>query len=134
VGVGNFIYQIKIELPYGTSQAKVEEQVNTLFKIVCKDKNQVLNIIKEYLEKDILPKRKRAELLLIFRHLRTKEEYQDISDSEYLDIVRETYRLNPQFFMDLLYPKMKDWGSFILDAKFKEEFIELIENLNKETE
>ena len=123
---------IKINLPSGTSQAKVEEQVNTLFKILCKNANQVLNIIEEKFEILMEPKRKQAELLEILRHLRTKEEYQDISDSEYLDIVRETYRLNPQFFKDFLYPKMKSWDfpSFI---NVKEEFLKLIENLNKET-
>jgi hypothetical protein len=128
----NLVYNTQINLPPGTSQAKVEEQVNSLFKLLCKDKNQVLNIIKEYLEMES-PKRKRAELLLILRHLRTREEYQDISDSVYLDIVKETYRLNPQFFMDLIYRKMNDWifPSFL---SIKEEFIELIENLNKETE
>ena len=123
---------IKINLPSGTSQAKVEEQVNTLFKILCKNANQVLNIIEEKFEILMEPKRKQAELLEILRHLRTKEEYQDISDSEYLDIVRETYRLNPQFFKDFLYPKMKSWDfpSFI---NVKEEFLKIIENLNKET-
>jgi len=128
----NLVYSTQINLPPGTSQAKVEEQVNSLFKLLCKDKNQVLNIIKEYLEMES-PKRKRAELLLILRHLRTREEYQDISDSVYLDIVRETYRLNPQFFMDSIYRKMNDWifPSFL---SIKEEFIELIENLKKETE
>ena len=128
----NLVYSTQINLPPGTSQAKVEEQVNSLFKLLCKDKNQVLNIIKEYLEMES-PKRKRAELLLILRHLRTREEYQDISDSVYLDIVRETYRLNPQFFMDTIYRKMNDWifPSFL---SIKEEFIELIENLKKETE
>jgi len=125
----NLVYSTQINLRSGTSQAEVEEQVNTLFKILCKDKNQVLNIIKEYLEMES-PKRKRAELLLILRHLRTREEYQDISDSEYLDIVRETYRLNPQFFMDSIYRKMNDWifPSFL---SIKEGFLAI---LNKETE
>ena len=76
------------------------------------------------------PKRKRAELLLILRHLRTREEYQDISDSEYLDIVRETYRLNPQFFMDFIYPKMKSWD-FPSFLTIKEGFLGI---LHKETE
>ncbi len=75
------------------------------------------------------PKRKRKELLEILRHLRKKEEYQDISDTEYLDIVRETYRLNPQFFMDFIYPKMKSW-KFPSFLNIKVEVIELIENLN----
>jgi len=132
--VDNRIYVNKINLHLRTYQTIVEEQVNTLFKLLCKDANQVLNVIKDYLEMVINPKRKRGELLAILRHLRTKEEYKDISDSEYLDIVRETYRLNPQFFMDFLYPKMKNWESFILEKKIKEEFLELIENLNKEAE
>jgi len=65
--------------------------------------------------------------------LRISKEYQQITDSVYLDIVRETYRLNPHFFMDFIYPKMKSWKfpSFI---NVKGELIELIENLNKETE
>ena len=127
-----FVNVIKIILPSGTFQVKVEEQVNTLFKILCKDANQVLNIIEEKFEILMEPKRKQKELLEILRHLRKKEEYQDISDSEYLDIVRETYRLHPQFFMDFIYPKMKSWD-FPLFLSIKEGFLELIENLNKET-
>jgi hypothetical protein len=62
--------------------------------------------------------------------LRKNEEYQDISDSEYLDIVKETYRLNPQFFMDFIYPKMKSWR-FPSFLSIKEGFLAI---LNKETE
>ena len=125
---------IKIIPPRGTSQVKVEEQVNTLFKILSKDADQVLNIIEEKYEILMEPKRKKKDLLEILRHLRKKEEYQDISDSEYLDIVKETYRLNPQFFMDFLYPKMKSWNYLEFPSDLKRELIESIEKLNKETE
>lgn len=68
---------------------------------------------------------------MILRHLREKEEYQDISDSEYLDIVKETYRLNPQFFMDFLYPTLKSMTIPPI-ASIKKEMIELIEKLDKD--
>ena len=132
----NLVYNTQINLPPGTSQTKLEEQVNTLFKILCKDKNQVLNIIKEYLE-IVFPKRKRAELLQIFLHLRTKEEYSDISNSEYVDIVEATYKLNPQFFVKSIYHEMNDWRFPSLNLKeeniLKEEIRNRIETLIRES-
>jgi len=123
---------IKIKLTSKASQAEREEQINSLFKILSKDVNHIKDTIEVLLEMVLKDRWKKREIIKFLLNLRQKEEYQDISDSEYLDIVRETYRLNPQFFMDFLYPKMNscEFPSFL---NIKEDLIALIENLKKET-
>ena len=37
------------------------------------------------------------------RDLRIKEEFQSLSNSEFYDIVGETFKLNPDFFMKHIY-------------------------------
>jgi hypothetical protein len=119
---------IRITLQY--PKKTLSMRVNTLYESFCKDVNHILSLIKEELEREYPSK---YILVPFLRALRISKEYQQITDSVYLDIVRETYRLNPQFFMEFIYPKMKSWKfpSFI---NVKGEVIELIENLNKETE
>jgi len=124
---------LHIKLTSKTSQAKREEQINAIFKILSKDVNHIKDTIKVILERKLKDRLKKREIIALLKDLRVSEEYQDISDSEYLDIVRETYKLDPQFFMDFIYPKMKSWD-FPSFLSIIEEFLELIENLNKETE
>jgi hypothetical protein len=40
--------------------------------------------------------------------LKVKEEYQYLSDSDFFDIIGETFKLDPKFFLDSLYPKIWD--------------------------
>jgi len=117
-------YSIWITLPY-TKEA-LSLKLNTLYDILCKNINNPLikvslkrfkaEIAKEYPSKKIVP---------FLKSLRVMEEYQQITDVEYLDIVRETYNLNPKFFMKSIYPKMKSWKvpSFL---KIKNELFEIL--------
>ena len=109
------------------------EHMSKIFDILRKDANEVLGVINEVYETEVLEKYKRRSILSILKGLRKSEEYQDISDSEYLDIVRETYKLDPEFFLKSIFPKMKTWN-FPSFLSIKDELFELIENLNKETE
>jgi len=115
-----------------TDKAKREEQMSKIFEILRKDANEVLDVINEANETIILEKNKRRYILDILKGLRKSEEFADLSDLDFLDIVKETYKLDPEFFMKSIYPKMKSWD-FPSFLSIKEELIELIENLNKET-
>ncbi|MFX0106022.1 MAG: BRCT domain-containing protein [Candidatus Hodarchaeota archaeon] len=61
----------------------------------------VMNNIKEALEM----KKPSAKLILSYLD-NFKEEYQHLSDSDFFDIIGETFKLNPKFFLDSLYPKI----------------------------
>ncbi|MBY9009438.1 MAG: hypothetical protein KGD74_06200 [Candidatus Lokiarchaeota archaeon] len=113
---------ITITLPYTE-----KEQIKFLYGILCKDANQILVFIKEELQKEN-PVRFILVPFLKSLSLRVSEEYQQIIDSDYLDIVRETYKLNPEFFMTFIYPKMKFWKS----SSFLRVKKELFEILSKE--
>ena len=49
------------------------------------------------------------EIAAIFKQLQKDEECCHISEPDYLNIVGETYKLNPQFFVKSIYPKMGYW-------------------------
>ncbi|MFX0134604.1 MAG: BRCT domain-containing protein [Candidatus Hodarchaeota archaeon] len=63
----------------------------------------VMNNIKEALEM----KKPSAKLILSYLD-NFKEEYQHLSDSDFFDIIGETFKLNPEFFMKSLYTKIWD--------------------------
>jgi len=82
------------------------------------DSNQILNIIKEELQK---PKPNSSKILNTLLDLRSKAEFQQLSDSEFFNIVGETFNLNPEFFMKELYKSFrKKMGKLIGDEKLKE--------------
>ncbi|MBA7677066.1 hypothetical protein ES703_85314 [subsurface metagenome] len=69
---------------------------------------QILNQIKEEFKqtpsKDLnLREFLSSKISIIFSDLLTKEEYQHLSGSDFNFIVGETFKLNPEFFMDSLY-------------------------------
>lgn len=108
---------INITLPY--KKEALSLKLNTLYEILCQDKNQILLQIRELHAKGIpiIPD--------FIKILRINEEYKQITDVEYLDIVRETYNLNPEHFMKSIYPEMKSWklSSFL---KIKNELFEIL--------
>ena len=65
------------------------------------------------------------------------EEYQCLSNSEYVDIVEATYKLNPQFFVKSIYRDMKSWRFPSLNLKeeniLKEEIGNRVETLMRES-
>ena len=108
-----------------------EEHRNNIFDILRKDANEVLDLINEVFENEINQKMKRRIILGIIKQLRKGEEYQKITDSEYLNIIEESYKLDPSFFMSSLYPKLVSWD-YPSYSTVKEEVITLIDRLNKE--
>ena len=69
------------------------------------DVNEILNHIKEEFRN---PKASAKKILKSLYDLRTKEEYQQLSDSDFFDIVGETFKMNPNFFMGKLYKNFRD--------------------------
>lgn len=67
------------------------------------DINLVMNSIKEALE---MKKPSAKNFLSYLYSLKVKEEYQYLSDSDFFDIVGETFKTNPEFFMKSLYTKI----------------------------
>ena len=111
-----------------TIPSKREEDMKRIFDILRKDKIGVLNVINEIMETDIF----KQDLISSFLEaLRKSKEYEQFSDSDYLDIVKETYKLNSKFFMTFIYPKMMSW-KFPSFLNVKDEVITLIDKLSKE--
>ena len=108
-----------------TDKSKREEHLNKIFDILRKDANEVLDVINEINETEILEKHKRTTILTILKSLFKSEEFTHLSDSDYLNIVKETYKLDPEFFMASIYPKMTVWD-FPSFLSIKEELFELL--------
>ncbi|MFW9941487.1 MAG: hypothetical protein ACFFFT_10645 [Candidatus Thorarchaeota archaeon] len=75
--------------------------MNELHKIG--DLNQVFSNIDEEI-KSIKPSTKR--IITYLYDLRTKEEFQGLSDSKFYDFIGEIFKLNPEFFMKSIYREM----------------------------
>jgi len=129
--LGDRVSGINLKIALGESQAKREEEINTIFKILSKDVNDIKDTIRVILERK---KQKIKEFLL---DLRISEEYQYLSNSEYVDIVEATYKLNPQFFMESIYRELKSWRFPSLNQKeeniLKEEIRNRVETLIRES-
>lgn len=68
------------------------------------DPNHIMNNIKEEIAN---PEPSHERIITYLNDLRTKEEYQSLSDSEFYDIVGKTFKLNPVFFMKYIYGNRK---------------------------
>jgi len=135
--IGKAIRQVRITLTHPN-----EEKIHKLFAVLCKDKNQIINIIRELYEMKInQPKRKQKEFLgilnpqlyfqskgKIISRLQSDEVYH-FSDSDYLEIVKETNKLDPEYFMTSIYPEMMSWKyhKFISTIDVKEEIKKIVE-------
>ncbi|MFX0074325.1 MAG: hypothetical protein ACFE96_02705 [Candidatus Hermodarchaeota archaeon] len=99
-------------------------KMNTLYEIMRNNVNDVFKIIKNQLEKahplDYL-------ILNLLNSLRLSDKVQRFTDSEYIYILRETYKLNPEFFMTTIYPEMKSWNSSSF-LSLKKELFEILRN------
>jgi hypothetical protein len=95
-----------------------KESIDELFEVLRKDISQVINTIIELHEMDLTQESK-GILYLQLLHPRLyfpfknklKRKYQGdeinlFSDSDYLELVKEIYKLDPDFFMTNIYPKM----------------------------
>lgn len=134
--------EVRITLPNPN-----KEQITNLFEVLCKDANQIMNSIRELFYMELDQKRKQLEFLRILHpsiyfpskgkilsKLQSDEVHQ-FSDSDYLEIVKETYKLDPEYFMTSIYPKMMSWkySKFISVIDVKEEIKALLDKLSKES-
>ena len=105
------------------------EKIDNLFGVLCKDTNQIVDSLKELHEDEFLHWRVKRNNFV--DNLKS-EECNHRSDSDYLYIVEETYKLDPELFMTYIYPKMMSWkySKFI---SVKEEIKSLIDQLSKES-
>ncbi|GAH84916.1 unnamed protein product, partial [marine sediment metagenome] len=129
--------KITIKLTSKASQAEREEKINSLFKIFSKDVNHIKDTIKVLLEMELKDRWKKQEIIRFLLDLRVSEEYKYLSNSEYVDIVEATYKLNPQFFVKSIYRDMKSWRFPSLNLKeeniLKEEIRNRVETLIRES-
>lgn len=110
-----------------TSKEKREEQVNTLYQILSKDVNDTKGTIKGILEMKLKDRWKRKNIVNLLVNIRE----QQFTDSEFLDIVEATYKMDPQFFMEHIFGILWNISKPSI-APIKTKMIELIEKLNKD--
>ncbi|MHA2289111.1 MAG: hypothetical protein ACXABG_10025 [Promethearchaeota archaeon] len=108
-----------------TTKSKRDEHLNNIFDILRKDADEVLDVIKEIKETEIQEKRRLKMLSGSLKVLFIGDEFTHLSDSDRIRIIVETYKLDPEFFMASIYPKMKPWDipSFL---SLKEEIFEYL--------
>jgi len=110
-----------------TSKEKREEQVNTLYQILSKDVNDTKGTIKGILEMKLKDSWKRKNIVNLLVNIRERQ----FTDSEFLDIVEATYKMDPQFFMEHIFGILWNISKPSI-APIKTKMIELIEKLNKD--
>ena len=78
------------------------------------DLNQVFNNIIEELKS---PKPSSERIIEYLNGVRTKEEFQNLTDSKYYDFVGEVFKLNPGFFIENIYEKINtaEMGKYIIE-------------------
>ncbi|MFX1407380.1 MAG: hypothetical protein ACFFBW_10510 [Promethearchaeota archaeon] len=76
--------------------------------------NLIINNIKEEIT-GANPSSKR--IISQLNDLKSKEEFQPLSDTEFYNIVGETFKLNPEFFMNSIYPKIntREMAKYIVE-------------------
>ena len=81
------------------------------------EKNQIIDNIKM----EFSARRSAKRILKSLYSLRTQEKFQQLTDSEFFDIVGEVFNLNPDFFMKELYKTFRNkMGRIIGVEKLKE--------------
>jgi len=79
-----------------------KNQVSELYDILRKDANQTFEVFQELNSAKI-------RNLYNLKELWKSEEYENFSDSDYLNIAMRVYELVPEYFMSSIYPKMQTW-------------------------
>jgi hypothetical protein len=106
-------------------------QVNELYEVLSKNVDQVVDMFQEIQDMGGKERIKRMEFLYRLPKLWQSDEYRNFSDSDYLEVIRRVYELDPEFFMTFIYPEMISWH-FPSFLSVKEEIITLVDKLNKE--
>jgi hypothetical protein len=62
------------------------------------------------------------------------DDIHKFSDSDYLKIVKEVYKIHPEFFKNSLYPKMMSlkYSKYISEMDIIEELKTLVDSLSKD--
>lgn len=102
-------------------------QVDELYGVLKKDINQVFDMFLELDDLGINGRMKRNEFLYRLRKPWNTEEYQNFTDSDYMYVVKSVYDLDPQFFIDSIYPKMETLKIPIF-LRVKEQLSEILSN------
>lgn len=123
---------VEIHLTSETPQEERDKEIHIIYKILSENLDQIKETIKVLLEMNLKDFYKKRQLILFLRNLRSSEVDHQITDSEYLDIIKTTYKINPQFFMNKVYPKLLSTKKPFIQP-IKNDLIELIEHLSKET-
>jgi hypothetical protein len=53
-----------------------------------------------------IEKKKKSKILSYLLKLRTKEDFQQLSGTEFFDIVEKTFELNPRFFLNSIHREL----------------------------
>jgi hypothetical protein len=109
-------------------KSKKEEDRIAFFNILRKNPDETLEVIKEIYEFEKLEKFARRTIWGILKSMWKGEEYLGVPNSDILNIVKETYKIDPEFFMMSIYPKMIAWN----DESFLNIREELFDILRKE--
>ncbi|MFW9829542.1 MAG: hypothetical protein ACFFEY_18355 [Candidatus Thorarchaeota archaeon] len=112
------------------NKQKREEHLNSIFNLLRKDAEEILALIQGIFEFDKGEKFKKRLIPNFIKSLKHHEveEYNDLSDSDYLNIVKETYNIDPEFFKSVIYPKMMSWD-FDPFLKVKDQVKLIVESL-----
>ncbi|MFW9819976.1 MAG: hypothetical protein ACFFE5_10230 [Candidatus Thorarchaeota archaeon] len=108
-----------------TDKSKRDADIVAIFNLLRKDPDETLTVIKEIYDFEKLEKFARRTIWGILKSIWKGEEYLGVPKSDILNIVIETYKIDPEFFMTSIYPKMMIWKneSFL---SIKEELIALL--------
>ncbi|MHA2051846.1 MAG: hypothetical protein ACW986_19715 [Promethearchaeota archaeon] len=135
--LGGVRYALKIDnrtvvIVVKPSQSNKEQHLNSIFEILSQNADQAIDVLHEINVTEKHPKMRRKFILSILMQLRKSKEYQKITESEYLNIIEEAFRLDPSFFMSSIYPKLESWDHSSY-TPVKEKVIALIGKLNSES-
>jgi hypothetical protein len=122
IKMDNLICTISID---PTDELKRDGDMVAIFNMLRKNPAETLNVIKDIYDYEKLEKFARRQIWGILKSIWKGEEYLGVPTSDLLDIVIETYKLDPGFFMNSIYPKMIAWNNQSFLA-VKEELIGLL--------
>jgi hypothetical protein len=108
-----------------TNQSKREADLVAIFNLLRKTPAEAIDVIKQIYDFEKIEKFARRQIWGILKSIWKGEEYLGVPNSDILNIVLETYKLDPEFFENSIYPKMVAWknDSFL---KIKEELFALL--------
>ncbi|MHA2390664.1 MAG: hypothetical protein ACXAEX_01740 [Promethearchaeota archaeon] len=111
-----------------TVKSNKNEDRERIFDLLRKNVDEVLDTLNEIYEFEKSEKFKRKLVTNFIKGLRKSEEYTDMSDSDYLDIIKKTVQLDKEFFFTNVYPKMMSWD-FPEFLSVKDQVKSLVEGL-----